>query len=74
MKHIKVSIFTDGLVMKFTDENDRKRSYKREIPFPRDMQEEICNFINTEQKKIDGGIIEVEVFRTISMELGTLAT
>jgi hypothetical protein len=73
MKHIKVTIFTDGLIMTFTDENDRKHSYKRTIQFPRNMQEDVKELVKKEQAKISGGIIEVEVFETISIELGGLA-
>lgn len=73
MKYIKVTIFTDGIVIKPIDRTNNKSQYKNTIKFPKHMKDDVQRLISEIQWK-HKGIFDVEVFTTIDLKLGTLAT
>lgn len=73
MKYIKVTIFTDGMIIKAHNEiPNQKHNYKRVINFPKQLQGDVKKVIIEKQKE-NIGLITVEVFDTIPIELGGLA-
>ena len=70
MKYIKVTIFTDGMIIKAHNEKpNQKHNYRRMIKFPENIREDVKELLIENQKE-NPGIINVEVFDTIPIDIG----
>ena len=72
MKYIKVTIYTDGILIAGKNHvSGQNYKYRKIIKFPGHLQEDVKQLLIEKQKE-KPGIFDVETYDTISIELGGL--